>query len=142
MKEYKRPLPITTFWSQPFWEGCKRHELLIQQCKICNAKLFYPKLFCPSCLSSELGWIKSGGKGKVYSYTTVYGYQPEAFTDDIPYILAVIRLEEGVQMMSRIVDCKPEDVKCDMNVVVVFKDVTDEFTLPMFKPLLSVFKNS
>lgn len=134
MKEYEKPLPTPTFWSKPFWEGCKRRELLIQQCKKCGAKVFYPKLFCPNCLSSELDWVKASGKGKVYTYTTVYGYQPEAFAEDIPYTLAVVRLAEGVQMMSRIVDCKPEDIRCDMKVEVVFQDVTDEFTLPMFKP--------
>lgn len=133
-QEYEKPLPSASPWSRPFWQGCKRKELLIQQCKKCGSKIFYPKLFCPACLSPELDWIKASGKGKVYTYSTVHAYQPAAFANDVPYTIAVIRLEEGVQMMSRIVDCSPEDIKCDMDVEVVFQDINEEFTLPMFRP--------
>jgi len=136
MTEDRKSLPIPTPWSRPFWEACKRHELLIQQCGDCGAKIFYPKLFCPECLSSNLGWIQASGKGKVYTFTTVYGYQPGEFTQDVPYVVAVIRLEEGVQMMANIVGCRPEELKCDMDVQVIFEDVTEDISLPRFKPVV------
>lgn len=135
MKEYKKPLPQPTPWSKPFWDGCKRHELLIQKCKDCQNPNFYPKLFCPHCLSLNLEWVKASGRGKVYSYTVVYSYQPTEFSEDVPYIVAVIDLQEGVRMMSNIVGCLPETVKCDMEVEVIFDDVTKEVTLPKFKPI-------
>ena len=135
MKEYKKPLPEPTPWSQPFWDGCKRHELLIQRCKDCQTPTFYPKLFCPHCLSPNLAWEKASGRGKIYSYTAVHSYAPSAFSEDTPYVVAVIDLQEGVRMMSNIVDCLPEAVKCDMNVEVVFDDVTEEMTLPKFRLL-------
>jgi uncharacterized OB-fold protein len=135
MKEYKKPMPRPTPWSKPFWDGCKRHELVIQKCKDCQEHIFYPKLFCPHCLSPNLEWTKASGKGKIYSYTIVYSYAPTEFAEDTPYVVAVIDLQEGVRMMSNVVECPPEEVKCDMKVEVVFDDVTNEITLPKFKPV-------
>lgn len=135
MKEYKKPLPRPTPWSKPFWDGCKNRNLLIQQCKNCKKHIFYPKLFCPFCLSKDLSWVEATGKGKIYSYTIVHSYQPTEFSEDVPYVIAIIDLDEGVRMMSNIVDYNPEEVRCDMNVEVVFEEVTDEFTLPKFKPV-------
>ena len=135
MKEYTKPLPEPTSFSKPFWDGAKRHELLIQQCKDCQKFVFYPKVICPFCLSDRLEWVKASGRGKVYSYMVVYSYQPQVFAEDVPYVVAIIDLEEGVRLMSNVVECDPETVHCDMDVTVVFDDVTDEFTLPKFKPL-------
>ena len=135
MKAYNKPLPKPTPWSKPFWEGCKKHELLIQECKDCGTKIFYPKLVCTNCLSSNLQWVKAKGTGKVYTFTVVYAYQPTEFAEDVPYVVAVVKLDEGVQLMSNIVDCDPEEVRCDMEVEVTFDDATDEFTFPRFRPL-------
>jgi uncharacterized OB-fold protein len=135
MKEYTKPLPEPTSFSKPFWDGTKRHELLIQKCKDCQEFVFYPKVVCPFCLSDKLEWVKASGRGRVYTYMVVYSYQPRVFAEDVPYVVAVIDLEEGVRLMSNIVECDPERVHCDMDVTVVFDDVTDEFTLPKFKPL-------
>lgn len=134
MKQYNKPLPKPTPWSKPFWDGCKKGKLLVQQCKSCQKYVFYPKLFCPFCLSEDLNWVEATGKGKIYTYTVVYSYQPTEFSEDVPYIVAVIDLEEGVRMMSNIVKCRPQEVKCDMDVEVVFEKVTDEVTLPKFIP--------
>lgn len=133
MKKYNRPLPKPTPWSKPFWDGCKRHELLIQKCKNCQTSIFYPKMFCPQCLSPNLEWVRASGRGKVYSYTIVHSYGPTEFSEDTPYVVAVVDLEEGVRMMSNIVECLPDLVKCDMEVEVVFDDVTEDITLPKFR---------
>ena len=63
----------------------------------------------------------------------VYSYQPQAFAEDVPYVVAIIDLEEGVKMMSNIVECDPETVRCDMEVEAVFDDVTEQITLPKFR---------
>lgn len=137
MNEYKKPIPKPTQWSQPFWEGCKKHKLLIQKCQDCQKLIFYPKKFCPKCLSSNIEWMEASGKGKVYSYMVVYSYQPTEFEEDLPYVVAIVQLEEGVKMMSNIVGCSPEEVKCDMEVKVFFKKVTEEITLPNFRHISS-----
>lgn len=133
-KEYRKPLPTMTRWSAPFWEGCKRGELLIQKCQDCQMLNFYPKLYCAGCLSSNMEWVKASGRGKIYSYMTVYAFQPTEFAEDVPYVVAIVELDEGVRMMSNIVSCPPDDVHCDMKVEVVFEKVTEEFSLAKFRP--------
>jgi uncharacterized OB-fold protein len=59
---------------------------------------------------------------------------PSAFVADMPFVVAVIRLEEGVQMLSNVIGCDPHSVECDMPVEVTFEKLNDEFTLPKFKP--------
>lgn len=135
MSEYRKPLPkIANQVAKDFYEGTKKHKLLVQHCNDCGKNIFYPKVFCPYCFSTNLGWIESSGKGKLYSYTVCMSNVSEVFEPDLPYVVGVVDLEEDVRLLTNIVDCKHEDVKCDMYVEVVFRDVTEEFTLPMFKP--------
>lgn len=135
MKEYRKPLPEIQPWSRAFWEGTKRHELLIQECGDCGARIFYPRKYCPECWSSNLGWSQACGRGRVYCHTTTLTGVEDKFAEDLPYVLAIIDLEEGVRMMGNIVDCDPDKVSIGMDVEVVFDDVTPEITLPKWKPL-------
>ncbi len=117
-----------------FWEGAKRHELLIQKCQSCGSFYFYPRSICPNCLSDDVDWVKVRGRGKIYSFTVSYRYPSPGFKADVPYNIAIVELEEGVRLMSNIVECNNEDLKIDMPVEVVFDDVTPEVTIPKFKP--------
>ncbi|MDP2727573.1 MAG: Zn-ribbon domain-containing OB-fold protein [Dehalococcoidia bacterium] len=135
MADYEKPLPPITDDTKPFWDGCKRHELLLPKCKACNRIHYYPRMYCPHCMSDDLEWIKASGKGRVYSFTVVHLPPRPAFAPDVPYTVAVIELQEGVHMMSNVVQCPPENVKIGMPVQVVFDDVTEEITLPKFKPV-------
>ena len=134
MSEYKKPLPVVQPWSKPFWEGAKQHKLMIQICNDCGLKIFYPRKYCPDCWSANLAWFEASGRGKVFSYSITMAGVEERFGEDLPYVLALVDLEEGIRMMTNIVDCKPEEVIIGIDVEVAFKDVTDEFTLPMFRP--------
>ncbi len=131
----EKPIPVVNTWAIPFWEGCAEQELKIQKCKECEHPIFYPRIACPNCGSDELEWIVTSGRGKVYSYTVVENNAPSAFAQDVPYVVAVIRLEEGVQMLSNIVECDFSELACDMPVEVVFEKLNDEFTLPKFRPV-------
>lgn len=137
MSEYIKPLPAVQPWSQPFWDGTKQHKLLIQQCKACGAKIFYPRKVCPECWSQELGWSEASGRGTVYTFTITRDGVEAKFVPDLPYVLAMIDLEEGIRMMGNVVECDPEQVTFGMDVEVVFDDVTDEFTLPKWRPRTS-----
>jgi uncharacterized OB-fold protein len=134
MSEFKNPLPEMTHVSRPFYKAAREHKLLIQRCGDCRRNIFYPKSVCPHCLSTDLEWFESSGKGKVYSFTIVRAAAPEAFQEAVPYVIGVIDLEEGARMLSWIVDCPHEEVKCDMDVEVTFKDLNDEIALPIFRP--------
>ena len=82
MNDYKKPLPVIQPWTEAFWEATKQHKLLIQKCMDCEAKIFYPRKFCPECWSSSLSWSEAGGRAKVFSYTVTMAGVEEKFTDD------------------------------------------------------------
>jgi uncharacterized OB-fold protein len=129
-----KPDPVVNPWTKPFWEAAKQGKLLIQKCEDCKKVIFYPRIACPHCFSDNLAWTETSGKGTVYTYTVVTNNAPSAFLEDMPYIIAVVRLEEGVQMLTNIVECDLEEIACDMPVEVKFEKLNDDFTLPKFRP--------
>lgn len=135
MAEYSRNLPILNPDINQFWQGCKREVLLIQKCRDCGKYRHEPRAVCPYCLSLNVRWVKVSGRGEVYSFV-IYRQAPiPAWSDAVPYVVAIIELEDcGVRMVSNIVGCEPEDVKIGMKVEVTFEKVTEEITLPKFKP--------
>lgn len=137
MSEYSKPLPQPTPETQPYWDGCRQHKLLLQRCKACGTYRFYPRMFCvnPECHSDEADWVEGSGKGRLHTYTVSHIPGAPGFEDDLPYVVAIIELEEGVHMMSTVIECEPEDLGCDLPVQVVFDDVTEEISLPKFRPL-------
>ena len=135
MTEYKKPLPVVQPWSKEFWEGAKQHKLLIQECQDCKTKIFYPRQYCPDCWSANLGWAEASGKATIFCHTITMAGVEEKFAKDLPYVLAMVNLEEGIRMMTRIVECDPDEVSIGMDVEVVFEDITEEFSLPFFRPV-------
>lgn len=133
MTDYGKPLPNINLESAPFWDGTRRHELLIQKCRGCGRFRFYPRSICPDCLSYEADWLKVSGRGRIYSFTISHRYLSPGFKADVPYNIAIVELEEGVRLMSNIVGCRNEDLRVGLPVEVVFEDVTSEITIPKFK---------
>ena len=133
MTEYKKPLPMPTMDSTGFWEGCKRHELVIQRCTDCGKYRHYPQPMCPDCHSLSWEWAKVSGKGKIYTYTICHRAFHPGWADEVPYAVVTVGLDEGVRMASNMVDVDPEELEIGMPVEVVFEDVTEETTLPKFK---------
>ena len=118
----------------PYWDGAAHDQLLIQRCERC-AHIFHPPLpVCPSCHSTELSWQPASGRGKVFSYTVVHLAAHPAFADRVPYVAALIELEEGPRMVADVLDIAPEDVRIDMPVIVRFVQVADGVKLPQFVP--------
>jgi uncharacterized OB-fold protein len=135
MSDYKKPLPQVETYSQPFWEGTKNNKLLIQICDDCKSKIFFPRKQCPECWSTSLGWIEASGKAEIYAFSVTYEGVEAAFVEDLPIVLAWVDLPEGIRMQTNIVDCNPEDVAIGQSVEVVFKAVTEDITLPYFRPV-------
>lgn len=137
MAEYRKPLPDPIAETQPYWDGCKRHELLIQKCDQCGKFQFYPRSFCTNreCQSTSLTFQKVSGKGSIYTYSINYRPAP-GFNGETPYVVALVELEGtgGVRMMTNVINVDPQQVKVNMPVEVVFDDVTEEITLPKFRP--------
>jgi uncharacterized OB-fold protein len=137
MSGYVKPLPKVERWSKPFWEGTKAHKLLLKKCKNCGHIDHPPYLFCTGCLHEECEWIEASGKGKIYTFTTTLLGAPLPFMNDMPYTVAMVDLIEGPRMSTLIVEAKPEEIKIGMEVKVVFDDVTEDVTIPKFRPVRS-----
>jgi uncharacterized OB-fold protein len=86
-------------------------------------------------MSDQVVWVKASGHATVLSYTIVYRPVTQAFAADVPYVVALVTLDEGPQMMTNIVGCPPEQVKIGMPVQVTFDDWTEEISVPKFKPV-------
>ncbi len=133
--EYDRehPIPVPTLHpdNEGFWQGVKRQELVLQQCKECGNWLHPPRPMCPKCRSLETEWVPSAGKGTIYSWV-VYQEAPHPGFK-APYAVVLVELEEGVRLISNLVDVTPEEVSIGMPVEVVFDQVTEEVVLPKFR---------
>ncbi len=117
--------------SRPYWEGLAQGELGIQRCDSCGQAVFYPRAICPHCFSNTLSWIVASGRGTIYSYTVAHqAFGP--FAADVPFVVAIVELEEGVRMMSRIVGAAREEVAIGKAVQVTFEAVGEDLTLPYF----------
>src|SRR5882757_2821060 len=115
-KKYAKPLPHLDEESRPWWEALQRHELYIQKCRECGDTRYYPRALCTNCMSAKTEWVRCSGRGKVYTFITAY-----------------VELDEGLKMLTNLVDCAPEQVKIGMPVEVVYEDVTPEVTLAKFR---------
>ncbi len=131
--EYQKPLPVMAGITKEFYENCARGELCFQRCSGCNKLRHTPTPRCANCGSWEWEWSRSTGRGKVVTWTIVRRPMHPDFAEDVPYAPAVIELDDGVRMVSWVIDCPPEELSAGMRVEVAFDDVTDEVTLPKFR---------
>jgi uncharacterized OB-fold protein len=127
-----RPVPHPTSVSRPYWEACARHELTVQRCDDCSRYVFVPQPFCRYCLSPRLSWVPSTGRGTLYSYTIVWRPQTPAFP--VPYVVGIVRLDEGYDMLSNVVECEPREVRTGMALELAWDDVEPGVSLPVFRP--------
>ena len=132
--KYRKPLPRIDEESRGFWEALARHELYVQRCRECATLRLPPRALCTACLSSAVEWVRASGHGTVYSFTVTHQNQAPGFREELPYVLAVVELAEGVRLLTNVVACPPESVRIGMPVEVVFEDMTAEITLPKFRP--------
>ncbi len=126
------PLPRPTAVSAPHWEGCREGRLRVQRCSSCGTHVFIPRPFCTECQGDALEWVESTGRGRVYSFTVIH--RPQRPEYQVPYAVAIVELEEGWHMLSNLVDCEPGEVEIGMPVEVTFRRMSDEITLPLFRP--------
>jgi uncharacterized OB-fold protein len=135
--EPNRPLPTPlTPEAKPYWDGLKEHKLMLPKCQDCGQAFFYPRILCPHCHSRNISWIQASGKGTLHSFEIVYQQLNRRFQVPTPYVLALIELAEGPRMMSNLINIEPDPkhIKCDMPVEVVYEQLTDAITVPLFQP--------
>ncbi len=133
MPGWNKPLPSVSGETRPFWEACRKGELLIQKCDSCGRHQFYPRGICAGCWATDIQWVKASGRGTVWTFTVTYQNRTPGFAEDVPYVLALVELEEGVRMFTNIIDCEPGDTKIGMPVEVAFVKANDQISVPYFK---------
>jgi uncharacterized protein len=133
-----RAVPVPTPVTQPYWDALDRHELTVQRCADCRSHVFYPRPSCPSCGSRGLEWVRVSGRATLHSYVIMHVPAP-GFESDVPYVIAIVELEEGPRMMTnlRAVAPDPGALALDMPLEVTFES-RDGRTLPMFRPARGV----
>ncbi|MDE0195925.1 MAG: Zn-ribbon domain-containing OB-fold protein [bacterium] len=115
-----------------FWAGVDRGELLRPVCGRCGRSFFTPQVVCPFCGSEQWGYVPSSGLGTVYSFSVVH--RPPEPTFEAPYVLAIVDVAEGWNLLTWIVDCPPGDVHIGMGVQVRFVAGPHGALLPAFAP--------
>jgi len=128
------PRPAAIDVTAHFWDGLAAEEVRLQRCRACDRWVFYPRPRCPTCLSAELGWHRVSGGGTVYSYTIARQPTHPSFAAEVPQLLAIVELDEGVRLTTTIVDVAQDQLRIGMAVAPVFDHNSDGTTLLRFRP--------
>ncbi|MGQ3297223.1 Zn-ribbon domain-containing OB-fold protein [Reyranella sp.] len=126
-KERKLPPPAISEETQAYWDAAGKGKLLVRKCTSCGQAHHYPRTICPFCFSDKTEWVESSGKGTIYSYSVMR-------RAPVPYAIGYVTLAEGPRMLTNIVDCDFDKLKCDQAVTLVFKPTDGGPPLPMFTP--------
>ena len=126
-------LPRPDSASAPWFEGAARGELRFQRCAAGHAFL-YPRRLCPVCHSRELRWEVSSGRGEVVTFAAVHRPPWDDLERPVPYVIVLVRLDEGPQLMSTLEGIEPERVQIGMRVQAAFERVGDDIGLVRFVP--------
>lgn len=127
-------LPAATPLSQPYWDGARAGRVMFQQCRVCGSNWHPPMPLCPTCHSSDVDWLAAAGGGSIYTYTVVHHPTHPAFKDQVPYVVAVVELDEGPRIVTNVKHCPVDSVRAGMRVSIFFEAVTDTVSLPQAEP--------
>ena len=117
-----------------WWQAAKDGRLLVKHCRACGAYSYYPRPFCPECWSQDVEWHEASGRATLYTWSVIYNNDQPPFRDRVPYVAAIVDLEEGPRMMTNVVDTPFEDLQVGMALTVRFREISDDYTIPVFAP--------
>lgn len=135
MNTVVRPTPVPTEATQPFWDATAQGVLLFQRCGACARTQSVPRAFCRHCGAEAPQWERSAGLGRIYTFTVNHRAANAYMADKLPYVVAVVALDEGPRLMANIVDAEPSDVRIGDRVRVRFLPLSPTLSLPQFAPV-------
>ena len=118
----------------PFWDATRDRKLLVQWCTTCEQPIFYPREVCPQCLGTDLEWQASAGTGVVYAVSIQHRPATPVMSGRVPYVVALVDLDDGIRLMSNLVDCEPGEVAAGTSVELCWEPMSDGRHLPQFRP--------
>lgn len=127
-------LPTPDLETQPFWDGAREDKLLIRRCLDCHKTHFYPRPFCPTCWSTNVEWMEASGRATLYTWSVVHRNDLPPFGDRVPYVAAVVELEEGPRMITNVVESEFDSLEVGMALRVAYQPISDDVTIPVFAP--------
>jgi len=131
--EWLKPRPKPDVVSAPYWEAAAQGRLLIQECPSCGHRQWYPRAMCTQC-ARDVEWFECSGRGEVHTFTVIRQMGMRPFKDELPYVVAMVQLEEGPLIYGNVTDCEPEDVHVGMPVEVWFTKIDDAVAIPSWRP--------
>jgi len=137
---WNKPLPQQTPISAPYWDGLKAHEVRLQQCAQ-GHWLFFPRAHCPTCGSRQLAWHRVSGEGTLYSFTVARVPTLPEFSDEMPQLLAVVELDQGVHLNTTLVGVDPAALRVGQRLRPVFDERPGSVTLLRYTPVASAQAN-
>ncbi|MEK6245708.1 MAG: Zn-ribbon domain-containing OB-fold protein [Pseudomonadota bacterium] len=127
-QDRKIPAPAVNPENKRFFDAAASGKLVLKFCNACGEYHHYPRALCPHCFSDKTEWRDAKGSGTIYTYSVLRRGVP------VPYCIAYVTLDEGVSMMTNIVDCDLDAVRIGQKVKVVFKLTDGGPPVPMFTP--------
>jgi uncharacterized OB-fold protein len=133
--------PEADAFTRVYWDAAARGRLLVRRCRGCGRAHHYPREFCPFCWGEDVAWEEASGRATLYTWSEVHANDLPPFRDQLPYVAAVVDLEEGPRMMTAIVDCPAAELRIGMALSVSFPtaDPADPpaartAAVPVFRP--------
>jgi uncharacterized OB-fold protein len=130
---WERPIPAGGGVASHYWEQAAKGRLMIQRCPSCGKRQFYPRPLCLVC-GGEPVWEESSGKGAVYTFTVIRQQGARPFRDELPYVVAMVKLDEGPMMMGNVTGCAVDDVAVGMPVEAYIVEAEDGVGVPFWRP--------
>ena len=131
---YNRPAPRVDVQSAHYWKAAHDGQLMLAECEVCGKLHHPPQVVCPFCWTSKVKPKFACGRGTVNSFSIVYQNGDPAFKHLVPYALTYVDLEEGVSMVTNVVNCDVNKVSIGMKVKSVFEQTSDKTGAVLFEP--------
>lgn len=128
-----KPLPLPDDASRPFYDGAMAGKLMLMRCTACGAARWPARNHCDDCLSDQFEWFEASGRGSVRTFGVMHQRYHPGFADELPYVVAIIELEEGPRLPANVRGVANADVRVGMPVVVDFERY-DDVAIPRFRP--------
>jgi hypothetical protein len=128
-----RALPAPDNASRHYWQSAAEGRLVIQRCTSCGVHQFYPRAMCVSC-AGDTEWVEASGRGTLHTFTIIRQNRSPAFAALSPYAVGIVELDEGVRMMSNIVECDVEHLEVGMALEVLLLQAAEDVGLPFWRP--------
>lgn len=127
-------LPVPDDYTTTWWDAAAERRLLVVRCHDCGEAHFYPRPFCPRCGGEEVSWEEASGRATLYTWSVVHQNDMPPFRDMLPYVAAVVDLDEGPRMMTTVVGTDPGHLQVGMRLEADFEELAEGFWRPVFRP--------